>query len=455
MCDTFVALPEFAANQATLFAKNSDRERNEAQGLEIHRAARHEAGSALRLTYVTIPQVASTRACLISRPFWMWGAEMGSNDAGVTIGNEAVHSTVAPRRGKALIGMDLVRLGLERGGSAAEAIDIMVALLERHGQGGDCGHLEPFHYHNSFIIADASEAFVLETVGRWWAVEAVTGSRAISNVLSIGRGAGRVSTDLMSYAQQRGWCGDDGRFEFAGRLYDPDKDVATRGAERCARASALLEAAAGSLRVADAMRILRDHGSTAVVNSDWSPADIVGRTICMHAGGGDRRSQTVSSLVSETCAGGGLLWVTASSGPCLSVFKPVTLAFGLPPQGPAPADCYDSRSRWWRAEILHRNALVGYVGFMADFAPARDRLEAGFRAMVDDTRRRDAGPLALERVLDTCWREADAFEEHWARRAGAKHESGGTGTYEASWAAFNRLAEMPTDPHATGNNVRG
>ncbi len=95
---------------------------------------------------------------------------MGSNDAGVAIGNEALHSVVAVSETPALTGMDLVRLGLERSSTAAEAVEVMTGLLERHGQGGNCGHLEPFFYHNSFIVADPGEAFVLETVGRWWVV---------------------------------------------------------------------------------------------------------------------------------------------------------------------------------------------------------------------------------------------------------------------------------------------
>ena len=74
MCDTLVALRSATAAGATLFAKNSDRERNEAQGLELHSAAGHAEGSALRLTYISIPQVSRTHACLISRPFWTWGA---------------------------------------------------------------------------------------------------------------------------------------------------------------------------------------------------------------------------------------------------------------------------------------------------------------------------------------------------------------------------------------------
>src|SRR5665213_3889724 len=109
MCDTLIATPAVTARGAMLFGKNSDRERNEAQVLEMHPRRDHGRGASVRLTYVQIDQVIRTNACLISRPFWMWGAEMGANEHGVVIGNEAVF-TDQPYAPAGLTGMDLLRL---------------------------------------------------------------------------------------------------------------------------------------------------------------------------------------------------------------------------------------------------------------------------------------------------------------------------------------------------------
>ena len=109
MCDTLVRITD----DAVLFAKNSDRDPVEAQQVEFHPAADHGTGR-IRLTHNDIDQVGQTYAVLISRPWWMWGAEMGTNEHGLTIGNEAVFTRRAGDGGGDLTGMDLLRLALER-----------------------------------------------------------------------------------------------------------------------------------------------------------------------------------------------------------------------------------------------------------------------------------------------------------------------------------------------------
>ncbi len=184
MCDTVVALASATADGSVLFAKNSDREPDEAQAITYVSRREYVAGESLRCTYVSIPQARATHAVLLSRPFWMWGAEMGANEHGVVIGNEAIFARQKPAR-SGLTGMDLLRLALERSATAAEALAVITGLLEAHGQGGSGGYRHAFYYHNSFLIADRSTAWVLETVGRDWAARQVRDVATISNGLTI------------------------------------------------------------------------------------------------------------------------------------------------------------------------------------------------------------------------------------------------------------------------------
>ena len=439
MCDTLVGTPAVTATGAMLFGKNSDRERNEAQVLEMLPRRRHERGAVVRLTYVEIDQTAQTNACLISRPFWMWGAEMGANEHGVVIGNEAMHSTVPAQRKRALTGMDLVRLGLERATSAAEAVSVVTELLERHGQGGDCGHLGRFYYHNGFIIADPREAYVLETVGRWWAVERVEGVRSLSNALSIGH-PHALSADLRAHAQSAGWLDGQGRFDFAERLIDPVRYAGTFGRGRCARAASLLAPKVGKIGLADIQAVLRDHGAEAEGDADWTPAKTTHRSICMHAAQGARRSQTVASMSADLTPGAVTHWVTATAAPCLSLFKPVVMGMALPDLGPPPTDRYDEESLWWRHERLHRAALADFPSAMDLIATERDALEAGFRARMSDAWR--LGEAAVAAAVAVCWAEAEAAEGRW--RAGlskTRRASGPAGRSGAlAWARLNAVA---------------
>ena len=156
VCDTIGIVGESA-----LFAKNSDRSPNEPQVVEYIPAARHSEKN-LKTTYVTVEQVPETRALLLSRPVWLWGGEMGVNDRGVAIGNEAVF-TKGKYGAEALTGMDMLRLALERAETAKQALETIIALLERYGQGGNCGFDHRFEYDNAFLIINKNELFILNT----------------------------------------------------------------------------------------------------------------------------------------------------------------------------------------------------------------------------------------------------------------------------------------------------
>ncbi len=184
VCDVLCALAPATAGHTTLFAKNSDRPPGEPQVVEWH-GPRSE--TVTNTTYLSIPgHDGPTYGVLGSRPTWMWGMEHGVNVAGVAAGNETIFTTLDPRSfPPALVGMDLVRLALERAGSAADAVNVITTLLDRHGQGGS-GHRDAERpYWSSFLVADAREGFVIETSGTTWMAEPVGQTRAISNRTTI------------------------------------------------------------------------------------------------------------------------------------------------------------------------------------------------------------------------------------------------------------------------------
>jgi len=214
MCDTLIALGNSTDNGNVIFGKNSDRPRNEIQLITYMPKSHYPEGDMVKCTHVSIPQVKETAAVLLSQPFWMWGAEMGANEYGVVIGNEAVY-THEPLRNEGLLGMDLLRLGLERGNSAFNSTKIITELLEKYHQGGKCSYEDStWTYHNSFIIADSKEAYVLETADDWWVVEKVIDVRSISNGISI-RGKGDFRREgIITHAIEMGYCKDDNDFDF-------------------------------------------------------------------------------------------------------------------------------------------------------------------------------------------------------------------------------------------------
>jgi secernin len=169
MCDTYLALGNSTRDGSIIFGKNSDRTISEPQLITSKPRMNYPKCEELSCTYISIPQVLETNAVILSQPFWIWGAEMGANEYDVVIGNEAIR-TKEPYKEKGLLGMDLLRLGLERCKTAKESLDIIIELLEKYGQGG--AHLQSgLSYHNSMIVTDSNEAYLIETAGEWWLVK--------------------------------------------------------------------------------------------------------------------------------------------------------------------------------------------------------------------------------------------------------------------------------------------
>ena len=442
MCDTILAPITNAQQRVMLIGKNSDRQRNESQVLEYSQGSNYGRDEIVKCTYIEIPQARRTYTTLLSRPFWIWGAEMGSNEHGVVIANEGLHAKSSAPEHNALIGMDLLRLALERAASAEEALNVITTLLRNHGQGGDCGHLTPNFYNNGFMIADRREAFVLETVEREWVSERIAGVRSLSNLYSIGREADDVSPGLVSLIRERGWSTDISP-NYADAITNPHREHIGYAGARRGRSSSLLKELGENITTADMMRILRDHGPLGHSTPNGHPGRGSTVTICMHAGAVDRMGQTTASMVSELHQSTALHWVTATAAPCLSIFKPVLLDVPLPPQGPQPDGHFDPRTIWWRHELFHRTAILGHFEeLLGRISAERDALEAQFQARMKEVLlTHDSN--AWSRAVANCWSEARATEARWYKLV-EKVSSPANDSYTECWLEMNRISGIET-----------
>lgn len=420
MCDTIVAI----SDTGVWFAKNSDREPGEAQVVEHIPAQSNKSSGALRCTYLEIPQAERTFEVLLSRPFWMWGAEMGVNERGVAIGNEAVFTRLVVEK-TGLTGMDLLRLALERASCAREAIEVITNMIGEYGQGGGCGYRNRrFRYHNSFIIADPDEAWVLETAGHYWAAERVRAVRTISNALSIGKEFDLIHDEAYSFARSRGWCRSAADFDFARSFSDPKYTFLSGGIERAACTLRSISSANGNLSQENFFSALRDHAGL-------SPADGWRMKMpCAHASWrpARRSGQTTASMVARLEPSATRSWLTGTSSPCLSVFKPAVMGGDLLDAGPKPY-AGDSESLFWRHERLHRLALRNYDQSKAAFEAERRALEEKFASVSTDATNREYQELWEEhRMVIYEWtsrveERAGAakkflpFQRYWARQA--------------------------------------
>ncbi len=372
MCDTIVALSNTTKDGVVIFGKNSDREFNEAQYvIHIPRQV-YNSGETLQCTHISIPPVKETYEIVLSKPYWIWGAEMGANEHGVCIGNETVF-TKEPYQKTGLIGMDLLRLGLERGKTALEALKVMTSLLAEHGQGGTCSPTDPnYLYHNAYIIADPSEAWVLESADQFWAAEKVTHVRSISNALTITTKIDMAHPDLVSHAIEQDWCKDDDEFNFAACYADPGMVGVTGGDARQQCTMNSLQTNIGCIELRDMMNYLRQHGPDP---SKWSPVRSDMASVCMHASS-RALSQTCGSQVSYLDPALHTHWFTGTAIPCISLFKPVFLPnIGMEPRESRPGEKYDPGTLWWAGERLHRLVDLNYPARAPLVQSERDALE--------------------------------------------------------------------------------
>ncbi len=378
MCDVIVAMPDVTRNGRVLFGKNSDRPAKETQVLYFSPGGTRASGEEVQCSYVSVPEKSVVLATIGCRPYWCWGYETGMNEAGVIGGNAAIYTRAyhqkSNRRNPGLTGMDLLRLGLERGRSAEEALSVIVELLDEFGQWGSAvqgkDHDEG-SYENSFLLADRKEAWVLETSGRRWVAERVVrGTRTVSNELTIRKNWAEACSDLEAHARNSGWWDPESEeFDFA-RVYGDHEHYSRQVSHiRWKRGNQLLERERGRIEATTLMTILRDHyEDTFLQGPQFHPFLPDFHTICMHdSPSGFTWGNTATSVVVELDPENPappLFW-TAYLPPCTSLYtaipfgeiRPETVGragnAGLSVWRPqdAPEDGFVESSMWWR---IHR-----------------------------------------------------------------------------------------------------
>jgi len=374
-CDTFALTKEYYAGSVNLLAKNSDRPLGEAQPLAFYQGGVHAPGEMLQCTHLTIPQAERTYTVLGSRPYWIWGFEMGVNECGLVIGNEAEGSRCEAESEEGLLGMDLLRLALERAASAREGVDVIASLLEKYGQNANASLLFDRRYENSFMLVDREEIWLLETAGRQWAARKVKDWAAISNCYSIGSEYDLCSAELESYARSRRWLRPDEKFDFS-KAYTQPAARQGQSTPRWRRLQKLIAAHNAPLDRAAATAILRDHFDGEIIEPRWGQMYGGFVTICMHAMTWDV-SQTAASLVSCWHDRLGQVSWYAPSVPCCSVYIPVYWTGDVPEAMKRAEGTYDENSLWWRVERLAM--LVS-----ADEARFGEKTRAALRRLEDE-----------------------------------------------------------------------
>lgn len=435
MCDTFVLMPGFTETNKFYFGKNSDRDPNEAHEVIIVPEKQHEKDETLKCTYLAIPQVEKTNRVLLCKPVWIWGAEMGVNENGVVIGNEAVFSKIPAGKEPGLIGMDYLRLGLERGNTAREALDVITSLLEEYGQSGNCGYMHPFYYHNSFLIADKNEAWKLETVEKHWIAEKINGFGAISNGYSIEDHWDLISPNLIATAKEKGWVKNENEFNFREAISDWLITTFSDSKQRRSCSIRKINETGSRTNLEDIFETLRSHRDEENFRPDKG---LTGADLCMHSGFGPIRvSQTTGSMVVEQDENVLNIWVTGSSAPCLSIFKPMSLNQELNYFGPSPELDYDSHSYWWQHEIIHRQILKDYSKLSPEYLLEAKELEQGFIQKMKEFNGQ------IEIIAD-CFDDALIFQKKWIEKLRDLPIKDKTNfLYRMVWNKNNRLAKMP------------
>jgi secernin len=417
--DMVVALGRSTVDGNALFGHNCNLPRGETPALVRAAGRDHAAGETVRVAGLVIPQARRTHSVLATRAGRDWGYRHGVNDRGVAVGCTPIWTRLLGDN-PSLSGPDLVRLVLERAGSALQAVEVLTDLVGRYGQGAFVGEGEG-KPDAALLIADGREAYVLEAAGRHWVLAQVGSVRAVCDACFLRRDWDRISRGLSDLAIQRGWCPEDGcKLDFAGALRRPGIDLAP-ALHRWGKATMLLEQHSGAIDGAFLRLLLRE------LSEEVCP--LAGPTSAL---------ETASSLIVRLPAGPDslpLAWC-AFGLPGASVYLPVLPVADLPT---AYADSEGHGSpvcrivRHWRDE--GRQGGVRSSLLLASLASLQQQIDDLTHELVGeaDLLHRRGDREGLERL-------AGSFMQHCYERF--EEAAGSLGTPAAETADVDSEAEL-------------
>lgn len=452
-CDTWVAMPDATIHGHMILAKTSDVAAFECEPFMRWQGGTHAPGAMIDLQYRKIPQAEKTYTVLGASQFWAWGAEQAINEHGVAVATEAIftkewralhdRATKGEQVARGMLGINLLRLALERGKTAREVLDVMTRFVEEYGQWGSCiagmSDLEA-SYDYSYIIADGTEAWILEAVGREWAARKVRkGVANIGNYLSIRGDWDLCSRNMVRNAVEKGWWPADKTeaFDFALAYSDPQTQLAPN-LIRGKRVASLLGERQGRIDVDWMFRISRDHLEGTFLDGPTFNAAIPDfLTVCMH----DSPAKFTWGITAATnvfvlpAKGADIVPVAyyAANVPCCSVFVPFYVDGTRMPEGVERAGLsgkvvtdpttttvwgFTEDSYWWQFDRLRmlvggderkeREEVVRYgyrynerqpavraefTTLEQDFIRGEKRINRQARALIDSGKRAEAAAL--------------------------------------------------------------
>lgn len=451
-CDTLSLCAKYSRFGQNMFAKNSDRPTAETQLLCAYPAKKYETGATVKLTDLEIPQVESTYATVGSRPYWTWGFEMGYNEKGLIIGNEAQGSKNAAETETGILGMDLLRLGLERAATAREAISVITELLEKYGQNANASQLFDRRYENSYMLVDKNEIWLLETAGREWVARQIKDMLGISNCYSTEKEFDIASPTLESRAREMRWLSPDEKFNFA-KAYTLPADRQTFALPRMRRLNKLL-AKSDSHDYSTIRSILRDHFDGEINESRFGVCMGNFNSICMHSRVWTD-SETTAGIISRIDNELGVISRYSIGQPCLSVFMPIYDTGYIPEKISFGGKYFDEASLWWKikrvgllvcvdeerfAKRLHTHTRVLEEKLWSEAEEA----EGLARKYISEGKKDEAYKLLNSLMDSSCARIEDIFDNLYTEFSKEISELGGIyGIHKHDIEKYCDYAEIP------------